>query len=306
MRTLAISAAAAVIVCAAPSIAQAATARTTADLNMRAGPSTEFPVVDVIPERARLTVHGCVRAYAWCDVTWRDARGWVSASYLNAYYSERYVPLIGYGSRIDLPIVTFSFDSYWDNHYRQRPWYNRRAYWHSYWRRHRDDFRADWQRNRRGDRIERRRDRREERAERREDRRENRIERRQERREDRAEQRGQRREAAAERRRDRRADQRRERRRNREARQERREERRAVIERRRDRSQRRNREVRQERRQERRAQRAPGSDRQRVERRQSRQIGRGHFQPSQGNASRRGSQRGAADAGGGRERGDRR
>lgn len=301
MRNLAISAAAVVIACVAPNVAKAANARSTADVNMRAGPSTEFPVVDVVPGHARVTVHGCVRAYAWCDVTWRDARGWVSASYLDAYYRERYVPLVGYGSRIDLPIVSFAFETYWDDHYRHRPWYNRRAYWRSYWRGHRDEFRAEWQRHPRRDRADRREDRREDRAERREDRREDRLDRRRDRREERAEQRQQRREAA-ERRRDQRGEQRRERRSNTEARQERRQERRALIERRRDRSeQRRNREVRQDRHQNRRTER--GRDGQSVERRNNRQVGSGQFRPTQGNVYRSESRKGAQGLGQSRREG---
>ena len=65
-----------------PNLASALTAMTTEPTNLRAGPAFDFPVVDSIPDDARVTVHGCVRAYRWCDISWRDARGWVSGDEL--------------------------------------------------------------------------------------------------------------------------------------------------------------------------------------------------------------------------------
>jgi uncharacterized protein YraI len=218
MRRYLLPIAAALLASAAlPSVAAAANAEVTTDLNMRAGPSTSFPVVEVIPDDANVTVHGCVSGYGWCDVTWRSARGWVHGDYLRYFYSNRYIPLTEYATIVDVPIVTFSVDTYWDSYYRNRPWYGRRAYWRDVWRDNRRDIRED----RREDRADRRRDRREDRAERREERRdarqdrrrENRAERRQERRENRAERRERRRDAAqAERRRENRAERRQQRR----------------------------------------------------------------------------------------------
>ena len=174
---------------AVPSVAAAANATTTSDLNMRAGPSTSFPVVEVIPDNAGVVVHGCLGDYAWCDVTWRDARGWVSAAYLDAYYSDGYVPLVEYGPRINLPIVTFSFETYWDDYYRGRPWYARRAHWRHFWHHNRDAIRAEHRR----ERADRRHERREQRADRHERRTEQRHERRTERRQQRHERRTERR-----------------------------------------------------------------------------------------------------------------
>lgn len=148
---------------ALPSTASAQDAITTVDLNMRAGPSTAFPVVDVIPDSAPVDVHGCVRSYSWCDVTAAGSRGWVSASYLSYARGGSYVPLAVYGAEYDVPIITFSVGSYWDNYYRGRPWYAERARW-------RDRWQENWRDIRRDDRAERREERRENRADRREDR----------------------------------------------------------------------------------------------------------------------------------------
>jgi uncharacterized protein YraI len=153
MRRYALPFAAAVMATAAlPSVASAADAVVTTELNMRAGPSTAYPVVEVIPADAPVEVHGCVRGYSWCDVTWQDARGWVSGGFLTALYRERYVPLVEYATVVDVPIIGFSFDPYWDSYYRSRPWYAQRARWRHAYRDDRRDFRAD--------RVQRREDRR--------------------------------------------------------------------------------------------------------------------------------------------------
>lgn len=153
-----------------PSLASALTAMTTESTNLRAGPALDFPVVDRIPDDARVTVHGCVRAYRWCDISWRDARGWVSGDELAYYYQQRYVPVVEYGPRIGLPIVVFSFDTYWDRYYRGRPFYGERTRWRTVWR-DRDGGRkrnADRPRDKREDKADRQTDRRQGDADRRE------------------------------------------------------------------------------------------------------------------------------------------
>ncbi len=182
-------AAAAVAVATMPGIAAAQQpAIVTTDVNMRAGPSTEFPVVDVIPDNDQVAVFGCIEEYEWCDVGWRDTRGWVAGEYLRYRRDTGYVPLIEYGPTLGLPVVVFSFDAYWDRYYRARPWYRERARWSRVWRDRRDD-RAERREDRREDRVDRRQDRREERVDRREDRRDVRADRRQDRRESRVERR---------------------------------------------------------------------------------------------------------------------
>lgn len=148
---------------AVPGIAQAAaSAIATADVNLRAGPSTRYPVVDVVLDGDDVRVYGCLSDWSWCDVSYRGYRGWMSANYL-AYFDDgrRYVGS-SYIGRIGTPVISFSFGTYWDDHYRGRAFY-----------RDRDRY-DDWREVRR----ERREDRREVRRERREDRRDIRQERR--------------------------------------------------------------------------------------------------------------------------------
>src|SRR3954454_2688304 len=58
----------------------------TADVNLRAGPDTDFPVLVVVPEQAAVTIYDCVDDLSWCDLSYGEERGWVSAQYLQAFY----------------------------------------------------------------------------------------------------------------------------------------------------------------------------------------------------------------------------
>ena|SRR6185312_12542722 len=127
---------AAVLVLAAPTSALAARGYATASVNMRAGPGTDYPVVTTIPDNARLNIHGCLSDHDWCDVTWRDNRGWVSANYLDYFYGGRYVHLPSYVEQIDVPVVTFALAPYWNSYYKGRPWYGRLGHWQNVWRTH--------------------------------------------------------------------------------------------------------------------------------------------------------------------------
>ncbi len=117
-----------------PAAANAQTAVTTTELNLRAGPSNDFPVVTTIPDDARVRVHGCIARYSWCDVSWDEERGWAYGAYLSYPYRGRYVVVSEYGDDIDLPIITYSVGTYWDRYYRSRPWYSSRSRWIATWR----------------------------------------------------------------------------------------------------------------------------------------------------------------------------
>ena len=52
-----------------PTLAVAQNAYSIADVNMRAGPAADFPIVTTIPEDRAVTIHGCVGGYEWCDVS---------------------------------------------------------------------------------------------------------------------------------------------------------------------------------------------------------------------------------------------
>jgi uncharacterized protein YraI len=143
----------------APGIAAAANAFTTGNVNMRAGPSTQFPRVTTLPAGVTVDVYGCLSGWSWCDTGWRGWRGWVSGIYLEQMYQGRRVLVPDYGARVGLPVISFHFGSYWDRWYSDRPWYRDRPRWRSSWERgdwswrDRDrDWDRDWRRDRDRDR----------------------------------------------------------------------------------------------------------------------------------------------------------
>ncbi|QFR32674.1 SH3 domain-containing protein [Ancylobacter sp. TS-1] len=119
---------AAVLVVAGTSAGAAATtAVATANVNLRAGPSTAYPAVTVVPAGATFTTHGCVSGYSWCDIGFGPYRGWVAASYIQVIYRGAPVVLTApVAPVIGITVVSFN-RTYWDSYYRAYPWYGRWA-----------------------------------------------------------------------------------------------------------------------------------------------------------------------------------
>lgn len=129
-RTL-IKALALLAVIATPALAEAAArGYSTANVNMRSGPSTAYPAVVVIPNGTRVTIHGCLQDRPWCDVSFNRGRGWVSANYVQAESPRgRYVVEPRRYRELGVPIISFELGRYWDQHYRGRNFYGERERW---------------------------------------------------------------------------------------------------------------------------------------------------------------------------------
>lgn len=84
--------------------------------SLRAGPDRAFPVVTRLSSRTSVRVFGCVSGRRWCDVAAGRNRGWIESRHLA-------------NSVRGAPIVNFSLGSYWDRHYRGRPWDSNRNQW---------------------------------------------------------------------------------------------------------------------------------------------------------------------------------
>jgi hypothetical protein len=50
-------------------------------------------------------------------------RGWIYAGNIAYPYQSADVPVLNYGAAIGFPIITFMIGDYWDQYYRNRPWY---------------------------------------------------------------------------------------------------------------------------------------------------------------------------------------
>lgn len=147
--------AAASLLVLAPAVAQAAEGYATANVNMRAGPSTQYPAVtvipageSVIPAGESVEIHGCLADVPWCDVEFYGGRGWVAGRYVQATYQQRRVYVDPqYYRPLGIPTVVFSVGNYWDRYYRDRDFYRDRDRW-----RRGPDFSQDRDRNRDWDR----------------------------------------------------------------------------------------------------------------------------------------------------------
>jgi len=117
-------------VMALPAIAEAASGVSTANVNMRSGPSTAYPAVTLIPVGAPLRINGCLAETPWCDVSFAGGRGWVAGRYVQALYQRRQVYVDPqYYRPLGIPTVTFNLDDYWDRNYRGRDFYRDRDRW---------------------------------------------------------------------------------------------------------------------------------------------------------------------------------
>lgn len=115
----------AVSLVALPALAQE-TAYTTSMVTLQSGPAPDYPAVGTFGANTPVTLYGCLDGYYWCDVSYQDARGWVDGQALAFPYEDRRVPVAVYGPELSLPVVTFSFGNYWQDHYRGRPFFAER------------------------------------------------------------------------------------------------------------------------------------------------------------------------------------
>ena len=118
-----------VALAAAPATAHAQLAYTAKDVNVRAGPAKDYPLVARLPQGMAISVDGCLPGYQWCDVVAGRTRGWVYGANIVYPYQGANVPVLTYGAMIGIGVVAFSVASYWDRYYVGRPWYPQRQIW---------------------------------------------------------------------------------------------------------------------------------------------------------------------------------
>lgn len=105
-------------------------AYTTKSAHLRAGPARDYPVIAIIAPGVPVTVGGCLSSFTWCEVILADSnRGWMYAGNLSYFYNGSNASVLSAGSLIGLGILAFSVGTYWDTHYRGRPWYWERQRW---------------------------------------------------------------------------------------------------------------------------------------------------------------------------------
>lgn len=107
----------------------------TAGVHLRAGPDIFYPSVMILPPGAGVQVFGCMQGFGWCDVQFGLDRGWVDAAFLQAVGPAGPVLIASSPAMVGVPVVTFSFNNYWNTWYTGRPWYSRRAVYYNHWNR---------------------------------------------------------------------------------------------------------------------------------------------------------------------------
>lgn len=95
---LAVAAASALVPCAALAVP----GTTSADLNVRQGPGTDYGIVTTIPEGAAVEIENCLEGMSWCQVTYNGTTGYASATYLMADVGGRTVVITEEPSVVDI------------------------------------------------------------------------------------------------------------------------------------------------------------------------------------------------------------
>jgi uncharacterized protein YraI len=71
---------------------EAAVTHTSANLNLRAGPSMSHKVKAVIPAGAAIDIHSC--GHTWCYMGWAGHEGYVHSDYLAHHVTVVVAPLV--------------------------------------------------------------------------------------------------------------------------------------------------------------------------------------------------------------------
>lgn len=77
----------------------------TAHLNLRSGPGTQYPVIGVMDYNVRSEITGCLADYSWCAVNVAGLSGWASAEYLVVDEGGSILGVQAQGSATGIPIV---------------------------------------------------------------------------------------------------------------------------------------------------------------------------------------------------------
>jgi len=76
------------------------------DLNVRAGPGPQYPVIGVLAAGQSATLNGCIENSKWCTIAEANGQGWVYSDYVTADFGGNQVVLTRRPADAGITIVT--------------------------------------------------------------------------------------------------------------------------------------------------------------------------------------------------------
>lgn len=77
----------------------------TAHLNLRSGPGTQYPIIGVMEYNVRSQITGCIADYSWCAITVAGLSGWAAAEYLVVDEGGAILKVDEQGAATGIPVV---------------------------------------------------------------------------------------------------------------------------------------------------------------------------------------------------------
>ncbi|UVK39701.1 DUF1236 domain-containing protein [Mesorhizobium sp. AR10] len=77
-----------------------------ADLNVRAGPGPQYPVIGVLTAGQSATLNGCIENSKWCTIAEANGQGWVYSDYVTADFGGSQVVLTRRPADAGITVVT--------------------------------------------------------------------------------------------------------------------------------------------------------------------------------------------------------
>jgi uncharacterized protein YraI len=88
-----------------------------ADLNVRAGPGPQYPVIGVLAAGQSATLDGCIQNSKWCTIAEANGQGWIYSDYVTADFGGNEVVLTRRPADASIAIVEAPADMDYDDTY---------------------------------------------------------------------------------------------------------------------------------------------------------------------------------------------
>ncbi|CAN7211903.1 DUF1236 domain-containing protein [Mesorhizobium sp. LjNodule214] len=87
------------------------------DLNVRAGPGPQYPVIGVLAAGQSATLQGCIANSKWCTIAEANGQGWVYSDYVTSDFGGNQMVLTRRPVDADIAVVTPPSDDIYTDSY---------------------------------------------------------------------------------------------------------------------------------------------------------------------------------------------